>query len=151
MKREAARAFGADVVVNYREEPFLPVVKRVTDHRGVDVILDFVGRDYLEANVDALAEDGTLVVIGTLSGGEGRLNLGTVLGRRLRIQGTALRSRPLERKMALVQQFLREGWPLLADGRVKPVIDRTYSLDQVADAHRYLASNQNIGKVVVTV
>ncbi|MCY0898347.1 MAG: NAD(P)H-quinone oxidoreductase [Firmicutes bacterium] len=151
LKEEAARAFGADVVVNYRQEPFLPVVQRVTQNRGVDVILDFVGQQYLEANIEALAPDGTLVVIGTLSGSEGRLNLGLVLGRRLRIQGTALRSRPIERKMALVQQFLREAWPLLANGRVKPVIDRVYSLDKVADAHRYMASNQNIGKIVMAV
>ncbi len=151
LKLEAARAFGADRVVNYRQEKFINAVEEWTGGVGVDVVIDFIGQDYLSDNLKALAPGGTLVVVGTLSGAQASLNLGMVLAKRLRIQGTALRSRPLDLKMALVRRFLREGWGLLASGSVKPVIDRVYPLQHVAEAHAYMASNQNIGKIVITV
>lgn len=150
-KLEAARAFGADQVVNYRTDKFRDHVLTWTDGAGVDVILDFIGQSYLEDNLACLAPDGTMVLIGTLSGTEAPINLGIVLGKRLRIQGTTLRSRPLEKKMALVQRFIKEALPLFEAGLISPVIDRAYPLEQIHDAHRYMASNQNIGKILVRV
>jgi putative PIG3 family NAD(P)H quinone oxidoreductase len=151
MKLEAARAFGADRVVNYRHEQFADAVMEWSQGAGVDVIVDFVGQSYFADNMRVLANDGTLVVVGTLSGTSTTLDLGTVLGKRLRIQGTTLRSRAIEKKMALIQRFLKEAWPLLEKGLISPVIDRCYDLENVAEAHRYLASNQNIGKVLIRV
>lgn len=151
MKRETCLALGADRVVIYRQEPFLPVLQTWSGGVGADVILDFIGQDYLNDNLQALALDGTLVIIGTLSGSIAPANLGLILGKRLRIQGTALRSRPLERRIVLVQRFLREAWPLLKDGRLRPVVDRSYPLAEAGEAHRYMASNSNIGKILLTV
>ena len=149
LKLEACRAFGADRVAIYRHEPFLPAVRAWSGGRGVDVVLDFIGQDYLASNLQALAPDGTLVIIGTLSGASATLDMGLVLGKRLRIQGTALRSRALERKMELVQRFIREAGPLLNAGRVRPVVDRIYPLAEAAEAHRYMATNANIGKILL--
>nr|WP_207711545.1 zinc-binding dehydrogenase [Sulfobacillus harzensis] len=148
---EAARAFGAEETVNYHQETYLDRVKSWSDGNGVDVILDFIGKDYLHDNLHALAAEGTLVLIGALSGYEAPINLGLVQARRLKIHGTALRSRPLEKKMALVQQFVDEALWLFETGRVKPVIDRAFPLESIQEAHRYMESNQNIGKILVTV
>ncbi len=149
LKVEAVRAFGADVAVNYHHEQFLERVGQWTQGQGVDVLLDFIGQSYLGDNLKALALDGTMVLIGTLSGVESAIDLRWVLGKRLRIQGTTLRSRPIEKKMALVQRFLKEAWPLFNDGAIAPVIDRAYALADIAEAHRYMASNQNIGKIII--
>ncbi len=150
-KLEAAYAFGADRVINYRTEKFQEAVREWSGGDGADVILDFIGQQYLEDNLLSLAPEGTLVLIGTMSGTTAPINLGLVLGRRLKIHGTALRSRPVEQKMALVQAFLHQvsGW--FSSGAVKPVIDRAYSLAEIAEAHRYMESNQNIGKILVQV
>lgn len=147
-KLEAARRWGADRVVNYHEESFQQAVKEWTDS-GVDLVLDFVGQNYLQDNLRALAPDGILVVIGTLSGSLASIDLGLVLGKRLRIQGTALRSRPLARKMALVERFWREAGPWLESGAVVPVVDRHMPLDEIQSAHAYMAENQSIGKIVI--
>lgn len=151
MKLEAVRAFGADLAINYRSEDFLQVVRDWSAGVGVDVVLDFIGKDYLADNLKALADDGTLVLIGALSGYQASINLGIVQARRLKIHGTALRSRPIENKMALVRAFTKEALPMMDSGRVKPVIDRTFSFAEIADAHRYMESNQNIGKIVIEV
>lgn len=150
-KANRVRALGADCVVNYHESSFVSVVKEWTHQKGVPVILDFVGQQYFEDNLRCLSPDGTIVLIGTLSGNQASIDLGLVLARRLRIQGTALRSRPLERKISLVQRFLREAWPLFQRDAIHPVIDRVYTLDQIQEAHRYMASNHNIGKIIVQV
>jgi len=151
MKAEAAYALGAHAVVNYRDGGFLPKVQEWSQGGGVDVVLDFVGQSYLADNLAALSVNGTLVLIGTLSGTVAPMDLGLILGKRLRIQGTTLRSRPIEEKIAIVQRFLKEAWPLLAEGAVRPVIDRAYPLSAIQDAHRYMASNQNVGKILVQV
>ncbi len=151
LKAEAARAFGAERVTNYREQRFLDEVALWSHSRGVDVILDFVGQAYLHDNLKALAPGGTLVLIGALSGYEGTINLGLIQARRLKVHGTALRSRPLELKMGLVQQFIHEALWLFETGRMKPVIDRAFPLAAIQDAHRYLESNQNIGKILIQI
>ena len=148
-KVKRVRALGADCVVNYRESSFVSVVQEWTHHQGVSVVLDFVGQQYFEDNLRCLSPGGTMVLIGTLSGSRASIDLGLVLARRLRIQGTALRSRPSERKVALVQRFLREAWPLFQSQAIHPVVDRVYRLDKIQEAHRYMASNHNIGKIVI--
>lgn len=150
-KLEACYAFGADRVINYRTEPFREAVREWSANEGVDVILDFIGQQYLEDNLLSLAPEGVMVLIGTLSGSAASINLGIVLARRLKIHGTALRSRPLEQKMALVQAFQHQALAWLSSGAVKPVIDRAYPLAEVAEAHRYMESNQNIGKILVQI
>lgn len=150
-KLEAARAFGADVAVNYRDQSFAEAVQRWSDGEGVRSILDFVGQAYLRDNLRSLSPGGTLVLIGTLSGAESSINLGMVLGKRLTIRGTALRSRPPEDKIRLVSRFRQEAWPLLASGAIKPVVDGVYPLDQIQEAHRYMEENRNIGKIVIRV
>ncbi|MCY0864703.1 MAG: NAD(P)H-quinone oxidoreductase [Sulfobacillus sp.] len=150
-KREAARAFGAEKVVNYRQEKFLERVQEWSGGRGVDAVLDFVGQDYLEDNLKVLAPEGVLVIIGTLSGPTAAINLGWLLSRRLTVRGTALRSRPPEQKMTLVQQFGQRMGPWLADGRLKPVIDQVFSRDEVGSAHEKMEANRNIGKLIIQV
>jgi len=150
-KREAARAFGAEKVVNYRQEKFLERVLEWSGGRGVDAVLDFVGQDYLDDNLKALAPEGILVIIGTLSGPTAPINLGWLLSRRLTVRGTALRSRPPEQKMTLVQQFGQRMGAWLADGRLKPVIDQVFSQDEVGSAHEKMEANRNIGKLIIQV
>lgn len=150
-KGESAQSLGADRVVNYRQEQFAEAVLDWSKGQGVDVIVDLVGQSYFQDNLRVLASDGTLVVVGTMSGTKTTVDLGVVLAKRVRVQGTTLRSRPVEKKIFLVQRFLKEAWPLLERGLLSPVIDCTYDLEHVAQAHRYLESSQNIGKVLVRV
>jgi NADPH2:quinone reductase len=152
-KVERARAFGLQDGVALPGDP-APLRERVaewTAGRGVDVVLDLVGGAYLTAGVASLATKGRLVLVGTVAGGSADLELGRVLRNRLTIRGTVLRARPLEEKILATRAFAAEVVPLLADGRVRPVIDRCYPLERIADAHRRLASNETFGKVVVEV
>ncbi|MDA8193674.1 MAG: NAD(P)H-quinone oxidoreductase [Thermaerobacter sp.] len=148
-KRDAALRFGADYAVVYRDESWPAAVRAWSDGEGVSAILDFVGRDYLADNVGALSPGGCLVIIGTLSGSESSLNLGRVLSQRLSIRGTALRSRPLEDKMRLVQAFRRRALPGAERGDWAPVVDRVFALRDAAQAHQYMATNANIGKIIL--
>jgi NADPH2:quinone reductase len=124
------------------------------DGGGADVILDIIGAAYLDRNVDALAADGRLVVIGLQGGVKGELNLGKLLGKRARVIATALRGRPVtgpSGKGAIVEAVTAKVWPMIADGRVKPVIGAHIPIEQAADAHELLSSGQVTGKVVLTV
>ncbi len=150
-KRKRVEEFGAEMTVNYHDRPFSEAAAEWTDSRGVDGIMDFIGQDYLEQNLASLKTGGTLVVIGTLSGAEGQIHMGQLLQRRLTIRGTALRSRTAYEKMALIQTFQTRTRKLFESGELKPVIDRTFALSDAAQAHRYLASNQSVGKVILTV
>jgi NADPH2:quinone reductase len=141
---------GAERAVNYRAEDFVEVVRQLTAGRGVDLILDMVGGDYIPRNLDALATDGRLVQIAFLRGSRVELNLATIMQRRLTVTGSTLRPRTVEEKGAIARALLERVWPLLADGRIRPIIDRTFPLIRAADAHRYLEAGDHIGKVLLT-
>ncbi len=151
-KIDFCRALGAQAGWNYREGPFAPWVASRTRGRGVDLILDFVGAPHFEQNLQSLAADGKLVVIGTMGGAVAeRLNLLDLLFRRLRILGTSLRSLSTERKIAITRRFAKFALPRFADGRLRPVIDSVYDWTEVADAHLRMESNVNVGKIVLRV
>lgn len=150
-KLDACRELGADVVVDYKAEDFVPAVKAATKGIGVDVVLDVVGGDYLARNVDALSTGGTVVQVGVMGGGSAALPLGALLPKRATVRGTVLRARPLEEKVAISRRFAREMLPLFDHGALRPVIDRRFRLEDAAEAHRYMESNLNIGKILLDV
>ncbi|MGI8879185.1 MAG: NAD(P)H-quinone oxidoreductase [Jatrophihabitans sp.] len=150
-KVRACRELGADVAINYRDEDFVEQVMAATDKRGVDVILDNMGAGYLPRNVQALAMDGRLVVLGLQGGTKGELDLGRLLARRGTVTAASLRARSIESKAAIVSATQAFVWPALETGEVKPVIDRELPLADVVEAHRLVASSQHIGKVLLRV
>ena len=141
---------GASVLVNYREQDFVAELKAATDGHGADVILDNMGAKYLGRNVDALATGGRLVVIGLQGGRRAELDLGELLFKRASVHATSLRGRPAAEKAAIVAAVLEHVWPLVADGSVRPVIDSTFPLAEVADAHRRVEASAHVGKVLLT-
>jgi len=150
-KVEACHALGADVVVDYGTQDFVAEVAAVTAGKGVDVILDVIGGDYVERNIASLAVKGHIIQVGVMAGKPVPFNVGLLLGKRASITGTVLRARPLEEKIAISQRFAAEMLPLFSTGQLKPVIDSTYAFADIAKAHEYMASNGNVGKIVVTV
>lgn len=150
-KVEAVRALGADVVVDYTTEDFVEAAWAATDGRGVDVVLDVVGGEYLRRNVKALRTGGTIVQVGVMGGGRTDIDLGALLPKRATLRGTVLRARPLEEKVAVTQRFAREVLPWYEDGSIRPVIDSRYPLDEVAEAHRHMEANANVGKILLDV
>ncbi len=153
-KLDAARALGADITINYRDENFVDRIRDETGGGGADVILDIIGAKYLDRNIDALAPDGRLVVIGMQGGTTAELNLGKLLAKRAGVIATALRSRPVDGpagKGAIVNEVVANVWPMIADGRVRPVIGATLPIEQAAEGHRLLSSSEVTGKVVLTV
>jgi putative PIG3 family NAD(P)H quinone oxidoreductase len=144
-------ALGADRAVDYRSEDFVPAVREVTGGRGADVVLDVIGGDYLDKDIEALAPRGRIVQVGTMGSGRASVNLGGLMAKRGSVIGTVLRGRPIEEKIALTQQFTRDVLPWFERGVCRPVIDRRFPLDQIADAHRLLESNATFGKVVIDV
>jgi tumor protein p53-inducible protein 3 len=152
-KLQRCRELGAHVAINYREGEFAPKVLAATAQRGVDVILDFVGASYWEQNLASLAVDGRLIIVGTMGGSKvsGGIDLGLLLRRRLQVIGTALRGRSVADKIALTRAFADFAWDRFARGEFAPIIDRVFPWTEVADAHRYMESNQNIGKIILRV
>jgi NADPH:quinone reductase len=151
VKCAAAVALGASAAINYRTEDFAERVRIETDGRGVDVILDIVGGDYLPRNLRCLATNGRLVQIGLQGGAKAEIDLRLVLNRRLTVTGSTLRPRTPDEKGVIARQLEEHLWPLLAAGRVRPQVDRTFPLREAAAAHRALESGEVIGKVVLTV
>jgi putative PIG3 family NAD(P)H quinone oxidoreductase len=149
-KLELCRSLGADEVVNYREQDFVAEVRRSTDGRGADVILDNMGAAYLDRNLDALATEGRLVVIGMQGGVKGELDLGKLMRKRAAVVATSLRARPTEEKAAICAAVVEHVWPLVADGTIRPVVHATLPLDRVADAHRLMEDSSHTGKIVLT-
>jgi putative PIG3 family NAD(P)H quinone oxidoreductase len=143
-------ALGADRAVDYRTGDFVASAREATADRGVDVVLDPIGGPYLERNLAALSTGGRLVVIATMGGRRAELDLADLLRRRLTVIGTTLRARPLDEKAALVAEFARRFLPLLADGTLRPVIDRALPIAEAAEAHLVVAASEHFGKVVLT-
>lgn len=151
-KRAACLQLGAEYAIDYKSQPFADAVQEWSEGQGANVIMDFIGAPYFQANLESLATDGKLIVVGTMGGAEvDRVDLRRLLRRRLQVIGTVLRSRPLEQKAALTQELTAFLWPRLLDGRVRVVIDRVFPLAAVADAHRYMEKNLNIGKIVLSI
>ncbi len=150
-KAERCRSLGAVEAIDYHEGPFEPRVRELTGGRGVDVILDMVGAPYWEQNLACLALAGRLILVSALGGTSTNLNIGALQAKRARVIGTMLRPLPLPEKIALTEQFKAFAMPRFAGGRLKSVIDRVYALEQAPEAHRYMQSNANIGKIVLRV
>ncbi|MEV4491349.1 NAD(P)H-quinone oxidoreductase [Micromonospora coxensis] len=149
-KHERLRELGAAHTVDYREQDFVEEVRRVTDGRGADVILDIMGASYLSRNVAALADGGRLVVIGMQGGRKAELDLAALLAKRASVAATALRSRPLDDKAEIVRGVREEVWPLVESGAVRPVVDRRLPMTDAAQAHRLVESSDHLGKVLLT-
>ncbi len=141
---------GADVLVNYRDEDFVAVLRAATDGRGADVILDNMGAKYLGRNVEALAPSGRLLVIGLQGGTRAELDLAALMGKRAAVISTSLRSRPAAEKATIVAAVREHVWPLVAAGKVRPVISTRLPLADAGEAHQVLADSQHIGKVLLT-
>ena len=148
-KCEQARGLGADMTINYREQDFAQVIADSTNGAGVDVILDVIGRDYLDANLRSLAHAGRLVVVGLMGGAVAEVNLGLLMSKRLRVHGTVMRARPLIDRAEITRDYQRHLEPAIVSGDMKPVIDSVFPLSKAAEAHRYMAENRNFGKILL--
>jgi len=147
----AVEALGAVKGINYRTQDFVEEIKRATDGRGVDVILDMVAGDYVGRNLQCLADDGRAVIIAVLGGTKAAIDAGQVLRRRLTITGSTLRPRPVAFKAAIAQALREQVWPLLEQGKIKPVVHATFPLERACDAHAMMDAGEHIGKIVLTV
>lgn len=148
-KLDRARELGLDIGINYRDQQFPDVIKEVTGGRGVDVILDVVGADYLAGNLSSLAVQGRMIIVGLMGGARTEVNLGVIQSRRLHVMGTGLRSRPHEERAAAVQSFAKSVLPHIGSGRMRVVIDRVIPLSETQAGHEYMETNANFGKIVV--
>lgn len=148
-KRDFCRELGADVAIDYHED-WVAAVKEATDGAGVDVILDIMGAKYLGANVDSLAMDGRLVIIGMQGGVKGELRIDKVLGKRATVTATSLRFRDLADKARICRLVEEQAWPMYASGQIKPAPVETFALPDAADAHRRLESGEVLGKIALT-
>jgi putative PIG3 family NAD(P)H quinone oxidoreductase len=147
-KAEAVRELGADLVIDYNQQDFVEAVRELTG-RGVDLILDIVGAKYLARNLAALAPDGRLVVIGLQGGATAELDLGQLMRNRSSVHATTLRARPVAQKAAICRAVVEGLWPLIADGRVRPVVGATYPMTEVAAAHQLVEESGHVGKVLL--
>ncbi|GLQ06270.1 NAD(P)H-quinone oxidoreductase [Sneathiella chinensis] len=142
---------GAERAINYKTEDFVQVVKELTDGRGVDLILDMVGGDYIQRNISALAVEGRLVYIAFLGGPKADVNFAPVMAKRLTITGSTLRPQSVQAKSEIGRSLENKVWPLLSAGTVGPIIDSVFPLDKAADAHRRIDDSAHIGKIVLEV
>jgi len=150
-KIEACLALGADRAVDYNAEDFVEAVKDFTGGRGVDTVLDVIGGDYVERNIDSLCVQGRIIQVGVMGGAVVPVNIAKLLPKRAALIGTVLRARPLEEKIAISQQFARQLVPRFEDGSLKPVIDSRFPLERIAEAHELMETNANVGKIVIDV
>ncbi|MGG7604242.1 NAD(P)H-quinone oxidoreductase [Massilia sp. BKSP1R2A-1] len=148
-KCRACEGLGAERGINYKTEDFAAVVKELTGGKGVDVILDMVAGDYIPREIDCLADDGRIALIALLGGAKAEIDLGQVLRRRLHISGSTLRPRPVAFKAAIARNLRERVWPLFEQGKLKPVIYRTFPLEQAAEAHALMESSTHVGKIVL--
>ena len=150
-KCRACEELGAERGINYRTEDFVEVVMELTDGKGVDVILDMVAGDYVTREVRCLADDGRIAIIALLGGAKATVDLGQVLRRRLTISGSTLRPRPVTFKAAIAWRLQEKVWPLIEAGKIRPVIFKTFPLEQAAQAHELMESSTHVGKIVLQV
>ncbi|MDE0824300.1 MAG: NAD(P)H-quinone oxidoreductase [Dehalococcoidia bacterium] len=150
-KLAGATELGMNVGINYKEQDFAEVIKDVTSGAGVDVLIDFIGAPYWDKNIASLAVLGRLVEVGLMGGTKMEVDLRPLMAKRLQVCGTGLRGRTLGEKLEVTAQFRRHVLPHLASGSMKPIVDRTFPLEEVAEAHKYMETNANFGKIVLTV
>ena len=150
-KCRACEQIGAERAINYRTEDFVQVIKDLTGGKGVDVILDMVAGEYVAREIDCLADDGRIALIALLGGSKATVDLGQVLRRRLSISGSTLRPRPVAFKAAIVWRLQEKVWPLIELGKIKPVIFKTFPLEQAAQAHALMESSEHVGKIMLQV
>jgi NADPH:quinone reductase len=149
-KVKACLALGADHAIHYKTQDFAEEAKKLTDGKGVDVILDMVAGSYVDREVKCVAEDGRIVIIAVQGGTKSEFNAGLVLRRRITITGSTLRPRPIAFKAAIAQALRKNVWPLVESGKIKPVIHSTFPAAEAAKAHALMESNQHVGKIVLT-
>jgi NADPH:quinone reductase-like Zn-dependent oxidoreductase len=150
-KCAACRALGADLAIDYKAEDFVEAVKHATGGRGVDVVLDMVAGDYLPRDMEIMAFRGRHVSIAALRGLEAQISVVPLLRKRLVLTGATLRGRTVSEKGAIAERLREIVWPIVEDGRVRPVIHRSFPLAQAAEAHRALEAGDHVGKIVLTV
>jgi putative PIG3 family NAD(P)H quinone oxidoreductase len=149
-KLDACRELGADIGINYRDEDFVEALRNATSGHGADVILDIMGASYLGKNVDALAADGRLVIIGMMGGAKAELNLGKLMTKRGSVLSTTLRARPADQKAQIVAAVRENAWPLVERGAIRPIIDQILPLSDAAEGHRIMTASSHIGKILLT-
>ena len=149
-KVQACLALGADHAIHYKTQDFAEEAKKLTDGKGVDVILDMVSGAYIDREVKCVNEDGRIVIIAVQGGTKSEFNAGLVLRRRITITGSTLRPRPVAFKAAIAQALRKNVWPLVESGKIKPVIHSTFPAAEAAQAHALMESNQHVGKIVLT-
>ncbi|AFK62196.1 NADPH quinone oxidoreductase [Advenella kashmirensis WT001] len=147
----AVEALGASKAINYKTQDFVEEVKKLTDGKGVDVVLDMVSGEYINRNIQCLADDGRIVIIAQLGGSKATIDTAQVMRRRLTITGSTLRPRSVAFKTQIAQALQQKVWPLLDAGKIRPVIHATFALAQASDAHAMMEKGENIGKIVLTV
>jgi tumor protein p53-inducible protein 3 len=151
-KRSACLRLGASAAIDYREGPFAPLVIEATGGKGVNLVLDFIGASYWEQNLEALAMDGRLIILGTMGGSKAQeLDLGLLIKRRLQVIGSSLRSKSREDKIQLTEQFAIFAKDRFVEGRLKPIIDSIWDWDKINEAHEYMEQNNNTGKIIIRI
>ncbi len=150
-KCRSCEALGAERGINYKTEDFVDVVKAATDGKGVDVIIDMVAGDYVGREINCLADDGRLVIIALLGGASGKVDFGHIMRRRLTVTGSTLRPRPVAFKQMIADKLSQKVWPLIESGKIKPVIFKTFSLEQAEQAHALMETSTHVGKIMLTI
>nr|GEW60635.1 quinone oxidoreductase PIG3 [Tanacetum cinerariifolium] len=148
-KLNACKELGADVGINYKTEDFVARVKEETGGKGVDVILDNIGGSYFQKNLESLAIDGRLFIIGFMGGVKTEANISLLLAKRLTVQGAGLRTRSLEKKAEIVSEVEKNVWPVIAQGKVKPVVYKYLPLSEAGEGHKLMETSAHIGKILL--
>jgi NADPH2:quinone reductase len=150
-KCRSCEALGAERGINYKTEDFVEVVKAATNGKGADVILDMVAGEYVGREISCLADDGRIVIIALLGGVSGKVDFGQILRRRLTITGSTLRPRPVAFKQMIADKLHQKVWPLIETGKIKPVIFKTFPLEQAEQAHALMETSTHVGKIMLTI
>ena len=150
-KIENCKALGAEAGINYKESDFVAEIGRLTEDQGVDVVVDFIGATYLERNLSVLKTKGRLLQLGLISGSVAEINLNTVMRNRLQLIGSVLRTRSIDEKIGVTQNFMDRWLPELKNGSIRPIVDTVFPLAHVQEAHAYMEANRNFGKIILKV